>query len=116
VVTVVFPETEIVGSQRCAGKSWDNFGIMTHSVLIVGLGQIGFGYDAEKKHENVALSHARAFYDHPEFWLAGGVDPSQERRDHFSRLYDCYASGDLEEALAKIAPDIVVIAAPTEHP
>lgn len=87
---------------------------MTYSVLIVGLGRIAFGYDAEKQLEDVALSHARAFHDHSEFMVVGGVDPSGEKCALFSDLYECAAYKNLEEALGKTDPDIVVISAMTE--
>ena len=44
-----------------------------YSVLIVGLGNIGMGYDF-KKSNNIILSHAKSFYLNDNFRLIGGVD------------------------------------------
>lgn len=88
---------------------------MSHSVLLVGLGQIAMGYDLGSPADRVMLTHARAFTTHPAFTLCGGVDPSSERRDVFSRVYGLPAFADLAAALAHMQPDVVVIAVPTPH-
>lgn len=88
---------------------------MTNKVLIVGLGQIGMGYDLELKPEDFVLTHARAFDMHPEFRLVGGVDPLWQRCELFEKHYDCYSSTDLGAALGQTSPDIVVIAPPTQQ-
>jgi len=51
----------------------------SRSVLIVGLGQIGMGYDLGLPPQNV-LSHARAFQNCPGFRVIGGVDPDPKER------------------------------------
>ncbi|HZL30502.1 MAG TPA: Gfo/Idh/MocA family oxidoreductase [Pseudolabrys sp.] len=88
---------------------------MSYSVLLVGLGQIAMGYDLGSTSDNVILTHARAFTTHPAFALAGGVDPSLERRDLFFRSYGLAAQADLASALSRGQPDVVVITAPTPH-
>jgi predicted dehydrogenase len=86
---------------------------MTRSVLIVGLGQIGIGYDLDLDPCAHVYSHARAFQVHPAFELIGGVDPDAGKRETFSRSYGCPAFGELAEALRQRRPDIVVLAMPT---
>ena len=86
---------------------------MNHSVLLVGLGQIAMGYDLGSPADRVVLTHARAFTMHPAFALSGGVDPSSERRDEFSRVYSLPSFADVASALAHRQPDVVVIAVPT---
>lgn len=87
---------------------------MSHSVLLVGLGQVGMGYDLDCAEKDVVLTHARAFSTHPAFHLVGGVDPSAERRSQFAERYRAPAQADLVTALQESDPDIVVIATPTE--
>lgn len=86
---------------------------MMNKVLIVGLGQIGMGYDLELDPGSYALTHARAFSKHPAFRLVGGVDSLRQRCELFEKHYGCHAGTDLAVALADISPDIVVIASPT---
>src|SRR5688500_6128913 len=73
------------------------------------------GYDIELDPSADVLTHARAFHVHPKFRLVGGVDPSSQRCEIFEKHYRCYSSTDLDAALVKTQPDVVVIAAPTPH-
>jgi len=82
------------------------------NVLIVGLGQIGMGYDLGLAAEHV-YSHSRAFSQHPAFQLIGGVDPKAARRQTFEQRYQCPAYEDVDESLGRHQPDLVVIASPT---
>jgi len=86
---------------------------MTHSVLIIGLGQIGIGYDLAKSSEHYVLSHARAFQQHPSFELVGGVDPIIGRRRVFEKHYSCQSFHDIESAMEAFHPEIVVVSTPT---
>ncbi len=86
---------------------------MTFGVVIVGLGQIGMGYDLRHSPDAVALTHARAFSRHPAFHLAGGVDPSPESRATFAEHYGRPTFADATSAVAQLQPDVVVVAAPT---
>lgn len=87
---------------------------MTYKVLLVGLGQIGMGYDFDAAFSSdFVATHARAFALHPNFMLVGGVDPDAHLCAKFSGQYGAEASGDLFEMLVKTQPDIVVIATPT---
>lgn len=85
---------------------------MPHRVLIVGLGQIGLGYDLELDPAFV-YSHARAFSQHPAFEVVGGIDGSEQQRALLSQHYGCPAYADLSSALAQQQVDVLVIAAPT---
>lgn len=87
---------------------------MSSGVLIVGLGQIGMGYDLGLDPAAHVYSHARAFSQHPKFHLIGGVDPDAERRQTFTRTYGCPAYSELRAALAHHQPALVVIAVPTQ--
>lgn len=94
---------------------------MTRSrALLVGLGQIGCGYDAalpfslDQPHSSAqTLTHARALACHPGFALEAGVDPSLEARQRFTRLYGAPSFADLASWRAAFmdgSPDLVVIA------
>jgi predicted dehydrogenase len=88
--------------------------------LLVGLGQIGCGYDADLPFQRDqprssprTLSHARALACHPGFELLGGVDPSPTARQRFTGLYGLPAHADLAAWRAASTgpdPELVVIA------
>jgi hypothetical protein len=88
--------------------------------LLVGLGQIGCGYDADLPYEwdqprssSHTLSHARALACHPDFELMGGVDPSPSARNRFAGLYGLPTHATLSawhEDSTGPDPDLVVIA------
>jgi predicted dehydrogenase len=86
---------------------------MSLGTLIIGLGQIGMGYDLRLDGDQFVYSQARAFSRHPAFHLIGGVEFNAGRRDTFEREYHCAAFPDLETALATTTPEVVVIAVPT---
>jgi len=86
---------------------------MTRSVLLVGLGQIGMGYDLAPEASDQILTHARAIELHPAFSLAAAVDPEGARREQFEGRYGRAAYADLVSALREHRPEVVVIAGPT---
>lgn len=86
---------------------------MPEKVLIVGLGQIGMGYDLALDPDEAVYSHARAFSSHPAFELACAVDPSASQGGLFERHYGQPAYTDIESALKEKPASIVVIASPT---
>lgn len=88
---------------------------MKHKVLLVGLGQVGMGYDFDTYSADVISTHAKAFSVHPDFELVGGVDPDAESCARFSQRYGAWAGSDLAEGLSATLPDVVVIAAPTQY-
>ncbi len=88
---------------------------MKYKVLIVGLGQVGVGYDFDAADPEVISTHAKAFASHPEFDLAGGVDPDAAARKRFSGRYGGWTGSDLVEGLSTLKPDVVVIASPTRY-
>jgi predicted dehydrogenase len=84
-----------------------------YSCLIVGLGQIGMGYDLNLDSEKYIYTHARAFSMHPGYELKGGVDDSLEKRQLFTKHYGCPAYESIDYALNEFSPDIIIIAVPT---
>ena len=87
---------------------------MSHRVLLVGLGQVGMGYDFDLAASEMVLSHANAFVGHPDFKVVGGVDPDPKACARFLRRYGIKASGDLVESIITLKPEIIVIASPTQ--
>ncbi|MCX6950810.1 MAG: Gfo/Idh/MocA family oxidoreductase [Verrucomicrobia bacterium] len=86
-----------------------------HRVLIIGLGQIGLGYDLSLHPAHYVLTHARAFSLHPSFTVVGGVDPSAVAQERFTRHYAAPAFAEAAAAVRAVQPDIVVVATPTAH-
>jgi len=86
---------------------------MRRSVLLVGLGQIGMGYDLEHDPRKYVFTHARAFSTHPAFDLIGAVDVSPEHRSVFVEKYGQQTYSSLGDAFEILRPDVVVVAAPT---
>ena len=87
---------------------------MSIGTLIVGLGQIGMGYDLGLNPNTTDVrSHARAFSLHPAFHLLGGVDPAEQQRRSFECEYRCPSFADVETALVHVQPELIVIAVPT---
>ena len=88
---------------------------MLNTCLIVGLGQIGVGYDLFHDPAKAVYTHARAFSMHPAFDLVGAVDPSESRRNLFKNHYAKPAYPSVESALHAQSPNVLVIASPTTH-
>ena len=93
--------------------------------LLLGLGQIGCGYDLDQPFRmdqpcsgSVTWTHARALVCHPQVELVAAVDPSPQARERFSAVYACPAFADLEAYFQGPGPqalDLVVVAVPP-HP
>jgi len=87
---------------------------LSKSVLIVGLGQIGLGYDLHLDPSIYVYTHARAFSQHPDFYLLAAVDPEEKRMESFNKIYKAPVYRDLDSALSQHQPDVVVIAVSTQ--
>jgi predicted dehydrogenase len=87
---------------------------MTYRALVVGLGQIGMGYDLDADPAVRIATLARAFSEHPGFELVGGVDFDVARRGIFNAHYDCPSFSNLERAIDETRANIIAIATPTE--
>lgn len=87
---------------------------MAESCVIIGLGQIGMGYDFDLTSESAIYTHARAISLHPGLRLVGAVDVSPGKRVRFMQRYEVPAFDQVEVALLKLQPDLVVIATSSE--
>ena len=88
---------------------------MLYKSVIIGLGQIGMGYDLALNLEEAVYSHARAFSLHPSFDLIGAVDPIRMKRDLFTKNYSQPAYLNIASLLQVHKPDVFVIASPTDN-
>jgi predicted dehydrogenase len=86
-----------------------------HKVLLIGLGAVGMGYDFDTTDAGVVSTHARAFANHADFELAGGVDPDAGACARFQQRYGGWAGADMAEGLRAVSPDVVVVASPTQY-
>jgi predicted dehydrogenase len=87
---------------------------MAYSAAIVGLGNIGFLYDRHLPQATHALTHARAFDQHPDFHLVAAIEPMSVLRREFERVFDVPAYESIADIPAEVRPDVVVVASPTE--
>ena len=87
---------------------------MTKSCVIIGLGQIGVGYDFDLSPALAVYTHARAISLHSAFSLIGAVDPSSQYRSRFEQRYGAPTFITVESAMKQLSPDVVVIATPTK--
>lgn len=82
-----------------------------YSVGLVGLGAIGFGYDAALP-GNFVLTHARAVSVNPATSLSWGIDPDDHQRESFQRQYEVSAFPSLTSISGEQSPDILILATP----
>jgi predicted dehydrogenase len=83
-------------------------------VVLVGLGQIGMGYDKVLDPARFVTTHARAFSQHSEFHLEAGVDCNPHLREEFEATYGCASYPDIEGACAAHSADVAAVALPTQ--
>jgi predicted dehydrogenase len=86
---------------------------LSYTAAVIGLGQIGQGYDYNCIDSSLAITHASGFHNHSSFELIGGVDPNVDRCKEFKRKYDKPASTSLATLMTREKIDVVSIAVPT---
>tara|TARA_B100001250_G_C19808350_1_gene794503 strand:- start:200 stop:1168 length:969 start_codon:yes stop_codon:yes gene_type:complete len=86
---------------------------MTYSCLIIGLGQVGMGYDITHNDNHLVLTHCRALSMHPMFEILGAVDPSMKKRSVFEEHYGKKGYKDIVHAMEELSPNLVIISSPT---
>lgn len=87
---------------------------MKHKVLLIGLGAVGMGYDFDTADPSFVSTHARAFANHPNFELAGGVDSDTAASARFQQRYGGWVGADMADGLRAVNPDVVVVSLPTQ--
>lgn len=88
---------------------------MKYSIAVVGLGNIGMGYDLNHYHKEYILTHSSAANFHDDFCLIAGVDPDREKRVKFKKKYQKPSYSTVIELMEAVQPDVVIIAAPMEE-
>jgi len=86
---------------------------MTFKVAVIGLGNIGMGFDYDCPDASRILTHASAFHYHPGFELVAGVDPSSVARLRFTNKYGKPSFGSVSELWDAFSPDLVALCVPT---
>lgn len=87
---------------------------MNEKVILIGLGQIAFGYDLNRINSTTFSSHASAFFKHENFEIVAGIDNSLEKRKTFSEAYNIATYEKIDKEIINLDPSIVVISTPTE--
>ena len=85
------------------------------SVLIVGLGNIGMGYDLQDNTKKKILTHSKSFFLNKSFELVGGVDINGKARAQFQERYISNTFKTIKDAMINTNPKIVVISTSTKN-
>ena len=83
-----------------------------YKVLIIGLGNIGMGYDFELDKAYV-LTHVRAFALHNNFEITGVVEKEKTKIIEFKKKYNSPCFNNIDDALQSIDADVYVVATPS---
>jgi predicted dehydrogenase len=83
------------------------------SAAILGLGQIGQGYDYDASDDRLILTHASAYRYHEGFELVAAADPDPEPRERFVRKFGLPAYANLESLISGHRPEVFSICVPT---
>ena len=87
---------------------------MKIKVLIIGLGNIGMGYDLNLEPKKFSLTHARAFSYHKNFKIIGGVDIDKSKKYIFEKEFSAPFYDSLEIAVNEKKPDLIIVSTPTK--
>ena len=82
--------------------------------MIVGLGNIGMGYDFNIKSSKIVMTHCKAFSLHPNFNIVAGVDKDIKKKPLFEKRFKASFYTSIKIALKNYKPEIVVIAVNTK--
>jgi predicted dehydrogenase len=83
------------------------------SVVIVGLGDIGFKYDLSSDQNIYIQTHSSSIFLNPCYELKAGVDINPYACKLFSNKYNVKSSTNLRDALVTYKPDLIILAVPT---
>ncbi len=88
----------------------------TYNAVVVGLGNIGMGYDYHACLEDKVLTHSSAYFIHSGFNLIAGIDPDSLKCMLFKKKYNASAYKTVQEFSenVKINMDIVSLATPED--
>lgn len=83
------------------------------SAAVVGLGQVGQGYDYDSPDDSVILTHATALFFHRGFELIAGVDTDPAQCERFEKKFSKPAYSGLEALKENHNPEVISLAVPT---
>ena len=83
------------------------------TAAVVGLGNIGQGYDYDLQDASRVLTHASGFHHHPGFRLVAGVDPDPGARERFTQKFRQPAFPSIAELYENLSPEVVSLGVPT---
>ena len=83
------------------------------SAAIIGLGQVGQGYDYTSNDESIILTHASALKYHSGFDLISAVDHNLNECERFEKKFSKPAYTSIKELYSEFQPDVVSISVPT---
>ena len=82
------------------------------NALVIGAGKIGAFFDSPK--DKKILTHAHAYYNHPNFEIAGFVDANYEEAKRAAKIWGGRAYKNIGEAFTNEKIDVVSICVPDE--
>ena len=85
-----------------------------HKALIIGLGNIGMGYDYNLSHHDYILTHAQALHNDRNYELLGGVDISRKKQSDFTKKFNLPSFSKINSEVKSLNPDVVSISVNTE--
>lgn len=85
------------------------------SSIVIGLGQMGQGYDYDHPDSSRILTHATGFLYHEYYELIAGVDPGLNERQRFEKKFGRPAYPNIQTLLSKHRPEIISICVPTNY-
>ena len=86
---------------------------MALKAAVVGLGQIGMGYDYDLDPEKYILTHSQAIQTHPAFELMGGIDISDDNRKRFEKNFNRPSFAEINNDTRFADLDLMVVAVST---
>lgn len=88
---------------------------MNFSAAVIGLGQIGQGYDYNCDDDSFISTHASGYFHHKSFALVGGADLDADKRQKFQKKYNKPTFAGVHELMIETRPDVISIAVPTHY-
>ena len=82
---------------------------------VIGLGQIGLGYDFSCTNNSIVITHSAAFNAHPKFDLVAGVDSDIEKCKLFEKKFNKKSYNSIDDLFENESLDVVAISAPTAN-
>lgn len=83
--------------------------------IVIGLGNIGLGYDFDNASKAFIATHVKALVFHPNFELIGGVDSNIDMRSRFNKKYNITAYENITDLPKNSKIDFAIISTNTQN-